>query len=128
MEPVLQGNLSDTPASTVLERISRNGLEGILHLRFWDSDLNTKMIVAGDRLGGIVGPFVPSWSASLVPSVVNGEHYERIRAQTMNASQALMALMQQGVVEMARWSGVDEARQHGVTAAHQSAGRSGSVT
>jgi peroxiredoxin len=100
MEPVLQGNLSDTPASTVLERISRNGLEGILHFRFRDSDLNTKMIVAGDRLGGIVGPFVPSWSASLVPSVVNGEHYERIRSQTMNASQALMTLVQQGVVEI----------------------------
>jgi peroxiredoxin len=100
METFLQGNLSDTPPNTVLERVARNGLEGILHFRFWNSDLNTKMVIAGEKVGGIIGPFVPSWSASLVPHVVDGDHYERVRSQTMSASQALSALMQQGLLDL----------------------------
>jgi peroxiredoxin len=101
METFLQGNLSDAPPSTVLERVAREGLEGILHFRFWDADLNTKLIVAGSKVGGIIGPFVPTWSASLVPHVMNGEQYERVRSQSVNASHALVNMLQQGLLEVA---------------------------
>ncbi len=96
--PSVQGDLKQFSPKTVLERIAQEKLEGILHFRFADEIINTKMIVAGQRLGGIISPFVPQWSNLLVPKFMNSEVYERARLQHIDAAGALRSLEQQGVL------------------------------
>ncbi|MEY4530131.1 MAG: hypothetical protein RLZZ156_852 [Deinococcota bacterium] len=93
-----QGNLSQLSITALLQRVVLHQLEGVLHLRFNNQALNTKMIVAGQSLGGIISPFIPQWSKMLVPKVMNSETYERIRLQHSDAATALQVLTKEGVL------------------------------
>jgi peroxiredoxin len=106
----VQGDLSQFSIQTLLERISQDNLEGVLHLRFNNETLNTKMIVAQQKLGGIISPFIPQWSKMLVPHVMSSETYEKARLQNVDAATALRVLEQQGSLPKATLESILTAR------------------
>jgi peroxiredoxin len=96
--PLVQGDLNQFPAQEVLKRIVQDSLEGILHFRFPNETLNTKIIVGSQRLGGIISPFIPQWGNMLVPFFMNSETYERALLGNPDAVGALRNLEKQGVL------------------------------
>jgi peroxiredoxin len=107
---IAQGNLSQLSITAVLQRIVLHQLEGVLHLRFQNETLNTKMIVAGQSLGGIVSPFIPQWSKMLVPHVMTSETYERVRLHNTDAATALQVLAKEGVLTISALENMLSAR------------------
>ncbi len=97
---IAQGTLNQLSITVLLQRIVLHQLEGVLHLRFQNETLNTKMIVARQSLGGIISPFVPQWSKMLVPQVMTSEAYERVRLHNSDAATALRVLEKEGLLPL----------------------------
>jgi peroxiredoxin len=96
--PLVQGDLSQISAQEVLRRVVQESLEGILHFRFPNESLNTKIIVGSQRLGGIISPFIPQWGNMLVPFFMNSETYERALLGNPDAVGALRNLEKLGML------------------------------
>jgi peroxiredoxin len=107
---LLQGSFDQIPFKKLLEKIVHDNIEGILYLRYWNADFNTKLLVSGKRLGGISGPFVPSWSKMLVPRFLSAQVYEETRLQTTDPTRAIRNLEQRGVLNAQILNGILQER------------------
>lgn len=91
-----RGSLGQHSINNVVSHFLSQEKQGILHFRFEESLLNTKIIIHPQGLTEITSGFLPSWSQMLVPEYISSTDFEDTLTKYFTIPSALKHLVDVG--------------------------------